>query len=78
MWKAVNVWDEASGLGALTIEARVAHDTLAIALRVCREMTLRRARRLEDRLIEVGTAVLRETSPQSADYALLMNISAPE
>ena len=40
MWEAVDIWDEASGLGALTIEAKVAHDTLAIAPRVCREMTL--------------------------------------
>jgi hypothetical protein len=40
MWEAVNIRDEASGLCALTIEAKVAHDTLAIASRVCRKMTL--------------------------------------
>jgi hypothetical protein len=40
MWKAVDIWDEASRLGTLPIEAKVAHDTLAIASRVCREMSL--------------------------------------
>jgi hypothetical protein len=39
-WEAIDIRNEATWLGTLTIETKVAHDTLAIAPRVCRKMTL--------------------------------------
>jgi len=78
MWEKVDIRNEASWLGTPSIEAKVAHDALAIASRVCREMTLRPAPCLEERLIEVGRAGLLKKPTQSVEYALLMNIGAPE
>ncbi|BBB96620.1 hypothetical protein BE61_20510 [Bradyrhizobium elkanii USDA 61] len=78
MWETVDIRNEAGWLGTPSIEAKVAHDALAITSRVCREMTLRRAPCIEECLIEVGTAGLLKKPTQTVDYALLIDVGAAE
>jgi hypothetical protein len=56
--KAVDVGHEAGRLGALTVEAEIAHNTLAIAASVRGEMAMRCTPRLESRVIEFDTPIL--------------------
>ena len=75
--KAIDVRDEAVELGALPIQAEVAHDALAIAARIGGEMVLGCAPRLESGMIEVEAPVLVQKATQRADDPLLMDIVAP-
>jgi hypothetical protein len=76
--KAIDVRDEAVRLGALPIQAEVAHDALAIAARIGGEMVLGCAPHLESGMIEVEAPVLVQKATQRADDPLLMDIVAPE
>ena len=74
----VELRNEAAGFTSLAVEAEVAHNTLAIAARVCGEMTLRCAPRIKGCMIEVDTAVLHHEATQRFDDLLLMDIRAPK
>src|SRR5689334_6319410 len=76
--KAVDVGHEAGRLGALTVEAEIAHNTLAIAARVRCEMALGCTPRLESPLIEFDTPVLLQEATQRVDDPFLMDITAPK